>query len=121
MVFDSYIGFIDIQSLSLKGNLSSEKRHSVINYLKLSMNVPTDRATINETIYIFYFNKYLKHKRFEFQNVVLIKEQIISKWLKWISAGFSILGSLIKLYNNISPSTGIRVADLVATTSHGIN
>ena len=109
--------------MSLKGDLSSEERHSVINYLKLRMKDPTDRAKISEnnSILIFYFNKYLKLKGFEIQNDVFTKEQIRAKWINWTSAGLSILGSGLIIYNYISPRNGIGVAELAATTaSHAI-
>ena len=86
------------------------------------MKDPTDRATIGQNPYIFYFNEYLKHKGFEIQNYILTKEQIRANWLIWTSAGFSILGSGIIIYKFISPSKRIRVAELAASiASHALN
>ena len=128
-VHDSSIGNINVEALSFKGDLSSNERNRVINYLKLRTKDPTSKATIRENNYIFHFNKDLKHRGFGIQNDVSSKDQIRAKRLIWTSAGFSILVSGLIIYyyiheviSPISPCKGIRADGLAATAaSHAIS
>ena len=81
VVNDSSIRKINVEALSIKGDLSSDERNLVINYLKLRTNDPTGKATISENNYIIHFKKYLKDRVFENHIDILITEQIIAKWL----------------------------------------
>ena len=103
--------------MSLKGDLSNEEKHNVINYMKLRMKEPNDRATISEITLgeTFRFLNIQSTKDLKFKMMFQQKEPIRAKWLSWTSARFSVLSSALITYNYISTSNRIRVAGLAAT------
>ena len=64
MIYDSWVGFLEIKALSLKNKLESDEI------------IATNRNTIKTTNHQFYFNKLLTSKGFKIQNDVLTKETV---------------------------------------------
>ena len=81
MIYDSRLGLLDIEALSIKGDLEKEEKEKVIAYMEPLMKIATDRIIINLDSYDFYFNKLLKSKNIKTQNEVLTKEVVIANWL----------------------------------------
>ena len=81
MIYESRLGLLDIEALSIKGDLEKEEKDKVIAYMKPLMKIATDRIIINRDSYEFYFNKLLKSKNIKTQNEVLTKEVVIANWL----------------------------------------
>ena len=61
-IYDSRIGFVDLEALSLKDELDNDKINNFIDYIKPLMNSAKNRNTINKYNFIFYFNKLLTAK-----------------------------------------------------------
>ena len=82
MIYDSRVGFIDLQALSLKDKLEREDINKLIAYMKPLMINATDRNAINHDNYIFCFNKVLKLKNIKIQNDVLTQDMVTGKGIK---------------------------------------
>ena len=74
MIYDSRVGFLDLKALTLKDKLKSEDKNKLIAYMKPLMINATDRITINQDNYQFYFKKLLTLKGIKIQNDVLTQE-----------------------------------------------
>ena len=74
-IYDSRIGFMDIEALSLKDELDNDEINKLIVYIKPQMNSATNRNTINKDNYILYFNKLLTSGGIKIKNDVLTKEK----------------------------------------------
>ena len=83
MIYDSRIGFLDLKALSLKDKLESGEIKILIAYIKPLLNSSTDKNTINEDNYIFYFNELLTSKVIKIQNDVLTKENFAASCIKY--------------------------------------
>ena len=79
-IYDSRIGFLDLEALSLKDELENSEIDKLIGYIKLLMSSATNRNTIKTDNYVFYFNKLLESKGIKIQNDVLTKEKIAANW-----------------------------------------
>ena len=79
-IYDSRIGFLDLEALSLKDELESSEIDKLIGYIKPLMNSATNRNTINTDNCIFYFNRLLESKGIKTQNHVITKEKIAANW-----------------------------------------
>ena len=80
MIFDSRVGFLDLKDswfLSLKDKLENEDKIKLIAYMKPLMINATDKNTINNDNYRFYYNKLLTLKGIKIQNDVLTQEMLI--------------------------------------------
>ena len=70
MIYDSRVGFLDLKALSLKDELEREDLNKIIAYMKPNVINATDRDTINNDNYQFYFNKLLILNNIKVQNDV---------------------------------------------------
>ena len=77
----------------------------------------TDKNTINQDNYQFYFNKLLTLNNIKFQNYVLTKEMVKEKGLKQLSNIGGIIGwvLVITCYNN--PDSKIKTVGAVAMSA----
>ena len=71
MIYDSRVGFLDLNALSLKDKLEREDINKLIAYMKPLMINATDRNTINHDNYQFYFDKILTLNNIKIPNDVL--------------------------------------------------
>ena len=72
-IYDSRIGFRNLEALSLKDEQDNGEINKLKDYMKPLMKIDTNRNTINKANYIFYFNKILISKGIRIQNNVTTK------------------------------------------------
>ena len=77
MIYDSRVGSLDLEALSLKDELERDDINQLIAYMKPLMINATDRNVINHDNFFFYFKKLLKLNNIKIQNDVLTKEMIM--------------------------------------------
>ena len=82
MIYDSSVGFHDLEAISLKDELEREDINKLIAYMKARMINATDRNVINHDNYIFYFNKLLKLNNIKIKNDVITREMVTGKGIK---------------------------------------
>ena len=82
MIYDSSVGFRDLEAVSLKDELEREDINKLIAYMKARMINATDRNVINHDNYIFYFNKLLKLNNIKIKNDVITREMVTGKGIK---------------------------------------
>ena len=114
MIYDSRVGFLDLNALSLKDDLEREDINKLIAYMKPLMIKATDRKVINHDNYQFYFNKLLTLNNIKIQNDVLTKEMIKGKGMKISSNIGGIVGPGLFIYNCFYPNSISRNAKTVA-------
>ena len=117
MIYDSRVGFLDLEALSLKDELGREDINKLIAYMKPLMINATDRNTINHGNYQFYFNKLLTLKGIKIQNDVLTQEVVKANGLRLFSTFLGIISSGLMIYNFMSPDISVRNAGHVATAA----
>ena len=115
MVFDSKVGFLDLEALSLKDKLESDDKNKLITNMKPLMINATVRNTINHDNYQFYFNKLLTLKGIKIQNDVLTQETVKADGFRLASTILGIIGTCFMIYNYMSPDTTVKTVGHVAT------
>ena len=91
MIFDSRVGFLDLNALSLKDKLDSEDKNKLTAYMKPLVINATERNTINHDNYQFYFNELLTLKVIKIQNDVLTQAMVKADGFRLAS---TILGNI---------------------------
>ena len=76
MIYDSRVGFLGLEALSLKDELEREDINKLIAYMKPLMINATDRNTLNHDNFRFYFNNLLTLNNIKIQNDVLTKKVV---------------------------------------------
>ena len=117
MIYDSRVGFLDLNALSLKDELGREDINKLIAYMKPLMINATDRNVISHDNYQFYFNKLLTLKGIKIQNDVLTQEVVKANGLRLFSTILGIISSGLMIYNFMSPDITVRNAGHVATAA----
>ena len=113
MLYDSRVGFIDLEALSLKDELEREDINKLIAYIKPLMINAADRNVINHDNYIFYFNKLLKLNNIKKQNDFLTQEMVTGKGIKNLSTIGGIISSGLIISSHIYP-------DMISRNAGGI-
>ena len=108
-IYDSTIGFLDLQALSLTDELDSNEISKLIDYIKPLMNSATDRNTINKYNYQFYFNKFLNLRGTKIQNDVLTKGTVRANCMKWGSYIVLGLASVFWIYSLMCSDTSVNL------------
>ena len=114
MIYDSRVGFLDLEALSLKDDLEREDLNKLIAYMKPLMINATDRNVINHDNYKFYFIKLLTLNIIKIQNDVLTKEMIKGKGMKILSTIGGIMSPCLFIFNYFYPDIISRNAGTVA-------
>ena len=122
MIYDSRIGFLELNALSLKDELESSEMYKLIAYMKPLLVNATDRAVVKKDIYQFYFKKHLTLNNKKIQNDVLLNETTKTHGIESTLTIIGILASSFMIYNCINPDTTVRTAaQVTAHASHVIN
>ena len=94
MIYDSRVGFLDLKALSLKDKLDIEDKKKLIANMKPLMINATDRNTINNDNYQFYFNKVVTSKGIKIQNDFLTQEMVKADGFRLASTILGIIGTV---------------------------
>ena len=82
VIYDSSVGFHDLEAVSLKDELEREDINKLIAYMKPLMINALDRNVINHDNYIFYFNKLLILNNIKIKNDVITRDMVTGKGIR---------------------------------------